>query len=456
MRVTTVTDVRVVSSRLWRFGALISAVLSSLFSNAPAGSTVATLSVQGSDDSSFTWSLTNNIGGAVQINTTTGEVTLVSSLSAGVYSFGVQVVGSPSGNTTTKTVLINVAEPIETPGVKITVPAQTETLVDFPLYVDLADMPAAFWSNADSDGGNLRVYGSNGTTPVPFDLAFIDGGNQIGALYVKTTLSSTTETSVNIKYDGTNLLPVTDTYGRNAVWSDYEVVVAGTDKVDRTGNYSLTETGTVSVDGDGLSLDEAELTATLSSPLSTWTATIDYLTGSSVGGTFEHVLRMDNGSSLVRLYNNYSVSPDAWWLFDDDNGSLNSSNRVEPVANTRYTLAMSYVSGSGYRILHANGYDTSRTDSGNISQHTSGTQSFYIGNGTTPARYTGGVARYASLRATSLSTVWVDAEDDNHRNSSTFYTSTVTVASNTGSQFESSLLEMAFVSNDISIPGITL
>lgn len=78
----------------------INAVLSPLVSGDPAGATVATLSVQNTDDASFTWSLIDDAGGAFDINPTTGDLTTTAAKAqSGVYVVVVQAVGSPSGET---------------------------------------------------------------------------------------------------------------------------------------------------------------------------------------------------------------------------------------------------------------------------------------------------------------------------------------------------------------------
>lgn len=43
------------------------------------------------------------------------------------------------------------------------------TLTDFPVYIDLADMPANFWSTVSNGGGDIlqvymRVYGARAAT----------------------------------------------------------------------------------------------------------------------------------------------------------------------------------------------------------------------------------------------------------------------------------------------------
>lgn len=120
-------------------------------------------------------------------------------------------------------------------------------LTDFPVYVDLSDMPAAFWTHVQQDGGDIRVFATDGTTQIPMDLVRIDYDDETGSLFFKRTVASGSNTVVRIYYGATGLdpLPVTDTYGRNAVWADYEqVLLFGETPYDRTGGSDVVFTGT--------------------------------------------------------------------------------------------------------------------------------------------------------------------------------------------------------------------
>lgn len=120
-------------------------------------------------------------------------------------------------------------------------------LTDFPLMVDLSDMPTVFWGNVDNGGGNLRAYQEDGSTPLPIDVIYCDTYAQTGFVFIKTDIATASDTTIIIKNlpSGTAKLAVGDTYGRNAVWSDYETVYTfGDSNEDRTGNsVSIEATG---------------------------------------------------------------------------------------------------------------------------------------------------------------------------------------------------------------------
>lgn len=128
-------------------------------------------------------------------------------------------------------------------------------LTDFPVYVDLSDLPAGFFTNVDTAGDDIRVTRADGTTECAFEIVSITVGSSIGELHFKAnSISSTSDTSFYIYYGnaGASAYGVADTYGRNAVWSDYRHVYHGDNTTDSTGNSAtLTLTGTASVGNTG-------------------------------------------------------------------------------------------------------------------------------------------------------------------------------------------------------------
>ncbi len=110
--------------------------------------------------------------------------------------------------------------------VKVTVQSSkvAENLTNYPVYVDLDDLPAAFFTNVKSDGGDIRVTTSDETTEVAREVVAINTGGTTGQLHFKApSLSSTSNTDFYIYYGNSGASePANDaTYGRNNVWSDY-------------------------------------------------------------------------------------------------------------------------------------------------------------------------------------------------------------------------------------------
>lgn len=119
----------------------------------------------------------------------------------------------------------------------VTIPSTSvnSDLIDFPLMVMLHHLPASFWDDVDHRGGNVRVYGSDGATLIPHDVVECDKNRQVGRVFAKTTLSSTTDTVVVIKLEasGTSALASNDPNGREAVWSDYKIAHLSPDNTNR-------------------------------------------------------------------------------------------------------------------------------------------------------------------------------------------------------------------------------
>lgn len=148
------------------------------------------------------------------------------------------------------------------------------TLTDFPVYVDLSDLPAGFHTNVDTAGDDIRVTQSDGETEVPFEIVFITPGSSIGELHFKAnSLSSTVDTVFYIYYGNgdASAYAVGDTYGRNNVWTGFDQVfhleeTSGTAMVDATGNnngtgasgWAATATGQLS--GGGQDADSGHMT----------------------------------------------------------------------------------------------------------------------------------------------------------------------------------------------------
>jgi hypothetical protein len=135
----------------------------------------------------------------------------------------------------------------------------SSNLTDFPVYVDLADMPSGFWANVASDGSDIEVTDSGGT-PIPFDLVYFDHSGEDGDLYFKapSVLSGSPNTfDINVG-DGATAPAVTDPLGRNAVWSAFTRVYHGRANIDRTGaGGAATLVGDAAFINGALNLDGA-------------------------------------------------------------------------------------------------------------------------------------------------------------------------------------------------------
>lgn len=115
--------------------------------------------------------------------------------------------------------------------ITVTVPSATvgSDLTDFPLFIDLSGMPAAFWAAVSPTAGNIRAY--VGAQRLPIDIVAFEPVNEDGAIFVKVpTIASGSDTDIDIvlledlaterQFPGAS-------YGQQAVWVDYEAVFLG-------------------------------------------------------------------------------------------------------------------------------------------------------------------------------------------------------------------------------------
>lgn len=96
------------------------------------------------------------------------------------------------------------------------------SITDYPVYVNLADLPSGFFSAVQPDGDDIRVTGSNGITELPFELVSISTTTLTGELHFKANLSSTTDSEFFIYYGNATATPygATATYGSENVWTN--------------------------------------------------------------------------------------------------------------------------------------------------------------------------------------------------------------------------------------------
>lgn len=118
---------------------------------------------------------------------------------------------------------------------------------NYPIYVNLADMTPAFWSNVVDGGGDIRIYKDDDTTQLPREIVSCNKTAETGEMYVKYTgtLSGSVDTDIHIYVDGTSSEPASDSaYGSEAVWSNYVIVSHDGGRTDVTGRgYSITNNG---------------------------------------------------------------------------------------------------------------------------------------------------------------------------------------------------------------------
>lgn len=120
-------------------------------------------------------------------------------------------------------------------------------LSNFPALIKDGNLPANVYSNIESDGKDLRfTTDSAGTTEVPFEIVSITPASSLCEIWVKIpTLATATDTPIYVwgNNSGATAYAATDTYGSQAVWSAYGVVLHEESTTDSTAN-ALNQTDT--------------------------------------------------------------------------------------------------------------------------------------------------------------------------------------------------------------------
>ncbi len=118
----------------------------------------------------------------------------------------------------------------------------TSAVTNFPVFNDCGGFPANFWSVATT--GDIRVVESDEVTETAFEIVSFSTTSKRCELHFKADSLSTTSSSTFYIYYGNpaaTAYAVTDTFGRNNVWTEYLGVWHLQDTaVSASGNYDLT------------------------------------------------------------------------------------------------------------------------------------------------------------------------------------------------------------------------
>lgn len=161
----------------------------------------------------------------------------------GTYNVKLITTNSSGVKNSTKTITINeilVLPPPPAPSnwmntawkgrVKLTIPSGkvTEDLIDFPVYIKLADLGNEFFGKVNSSCGDIRVTDSTGLAELSREIVACNVTNKTGELYFKaSSLKAASNNDFYIYYGNPTAINYdnTATYGRNKVWtSDFELV----------------------------------------------------------------------------------------------------------------------------------------------------------------------------------------------------------------------------------------
>jgi hypothetical protein len=327
-------------------------------------------------------------------------------------------------------------------------------MTDFIVYVNLVDMPAAFWSTVANGGGDIRCYKSDGTTELAREVVSCDTSGETGEIHIKFTgtLSSSVDTVIQIHADGSSSEPaVTATYGRNAVWSDYVAVwhmneSSGTladssGKNDLAGG-TLPGSGTAKV-GNGRDFESSS--AQYAAIADASQTGLDFTTALSFAGWLNFETKTADKFVFSKGDVNAGTRDVAYWMFyngsalefrTSDDGTLNTGHNVSvaspawsPTTGTWYHVAFTFDVDTETGVFYVNGSSLgSVTKSGSMGASIrNSTDRFNIGgretNGGIQSTFDGvldEVRAYSGIRLSN----WTATEYANQNSPSTFYSVT--------------------------------
>lgn len=237
-------------------------------------------------------------------------------------------------------------------GFTAAIASQPTKLYDLPVIIDLANMPAGFWSGVAADGGNILVFDQDGTTGLPLDVVTINVVAKTGHIVFKADLSDNFTNRFRITLDGSALALPGNALGRFNVWPNYlwlGVYAFTGDLNDRTeyAHHLTTSAGTGPVYatvatgiGGGLNItadSEFNVTGIVNDGL--YTKEVIFITtliaaGKRVTDTGENQYMMTLGSGTGRRGLGEQNATSKWSYLDGssfEDGTTNSTTGVDTV-----------------------------------------------------------------------------------------------------------------------------
>lgn len=206
----------------------------------------------------------------------------------------------------------------------------------FPLYYDLRNLSGVsnFWNNVGTSGGDL-IVATTADVQLPLEVVWISASTSAGEIYFKTDnqLSATNKFYLYWGKSGATQPAVTDTYGRNAVWSNgykrvwhFQGGVNGVASlVDSTGSVSALVPNVNSTFMSDCPIHGEAFSATTNNYANAYQTTGIKTSDLSAAATIEclikHASTFTNGATERRHIISHQIGLD-WAFFFDTNGRL--------------------------------------------------------------------------------------------------------------------------------------
>jgi len=308
------------------------------------------------------------------------------------------------------------------------------TQTNFPSYIDLSRIGITTLAEAQS----VRVYSDEAkTTELAREIV------SATEMHVKVP-SLTSTTDIYVEYDGVSAdYAVTDTYGRNAVWSGYRAVFHLDGLTDSTGNsYTLTNNNTVTLNATGKLGGSADFTSSNTNKslsvasdlgLSTTAYTIDmwvnkYSVTAYGQGPWTH-----NSNTNRRYYDYYENSGGASMRFAQEGSPGKQFNLATGWSNSTWhkitqtfdnTNMYGYLDGAYGNQVAVSGDTGSVTNTFRLGSHQGGTA--------VASLFWQGLIDEARVSSTTNTANWITTEYNNQSDEATFWGTWSTVGGGGG------------------------
>ncbi|MEX2514740.1 MAG: DUF2341 domain-containing protein [Candidatus Paceibacterota bacterium] len=322
---------------------------------------------------------------------------------------------------------------------KITIDADQvdAELTDFPVYVDLSDFGSDFFSNVAADGGDIRITTADGTTELAREVVSVDTASSTGELHFKAdSLSASSDSEFFIYYgsSGASDYAVTDTYGRNAVWSDYRFVSHDAGYTDSSGALAqgtlfngITPNDSAGIIGKATLFDKpsqqyVQLGDTIIPPSSdftfdVWAEQFDF-TGTTVSDESLILTQNDSGSTNATFVHGSNARQNhITGLWD-----INNSRTLEgpDIRGNGWVKLQIRRDGNEFNLFHNNVLQDATTTAITIPDAANAYLGAYENNG--PERFFTGLISEVRSAYTARSDDWIATEYTNQNNTTDFYT----------------------------------
>ena len=297
------------------------------------------------------------------------------------------------------------------------------TQTDFPSYVDLSRLGITTLAEAQS----VRVYADSAKTT--------EWAREIVSateMHVKVP-SLTSTTDIYVDWDGVSAdYAVTDTYGRNAVWSGYRAVYHLDGLTDSTGNgYTLTNNNSVTLGASGLMGGSADLTTgNTNKTLSvadglgiTGSLTIDAWANKYNVSAYGQGFYTFNATNR-RLYTYYENVGGASMRFAHElpGGATMNKNALTGWSNSTWHKVSQTYDGTTARYYLDGVYKDGGAISGTGSSVTSNFRlGSHHGGTAVPVLFWQGLIDEARVKSTENPANWITTEYNNQANEATFW-----------------------------------